>query len=88
MPKAEFNGKSPLENGRFAAHIRKMARDRYIARCIQHWHVVLIGADGKETVMEITDSEETAKAEAAKLDREAERIYRAEQNIPRNRPDQ
>jgi hypothetical protein len=65
-----------------------MARDRYIARCIQHWHVVLIGADGKETVMEITDSEEAAKAEAAKLDREAERIYRAEQNIPRNRRDQ
>ena len=65
-----------------------MARDRYIARCIQHWHVVLIGADGKETVMEITDSEETAKAEAAKLDREAEQIYRAEQNIPRNRRDQ
>jgi len=61
-----------------------MARDRYIARCIQHWHVVLIGADGKETVMEISDSEETAKAEAAKLDREAERIYRAEQNNPRN----
>jgi len=57
-----------------------MARDRYIARCIQHWHVVLIGADGKETVMEITDSEEAAKAEAAKLDREAERTYRAEQN--------
>jgi hypothetical protein len=65
-----------------------MARDRYIARCIQHWHVVLIGADGKETVLEITDSEETAKAEAAKLDREAELIYRAEQNIPRNRQDQ
>jgi hypothetical protein len=65
-----------------------MARDRYIARCIQHWHVVLIGADGKETVMEITDSEETAKAEAAKLDREAERIYRAEQNKPRNSRDQ
>jgi hypothetical protein len=65
-----------------------MARDRYIARCIQHWHVVLIGADGKETVTEITDSEETAKAEAAKLDREAERIYRAEQNIPPNRRDQ
>jgi hypothetical protein len=80
--------RKPLENGWFAAHIRKMARDRYIARCIQHWHVVLIGADGKETVMEITDSEETAKAEAAKLDREAERIYRAEQNIPRNRRDQ
>ena len=65
-----------------------MARDRYIARCIQHWHVVLIGADGKETVIEITDSEETAKAEAAKLDREAERIYRAEQNILSNRRDQ
>lgn len=65
-----------------------MERDRYIARCIQHWHVVLIGADGRETVMEITDSEETAKAEAAKLDREAERIYRAEQNKPRNSRDQ
>jgi hypothetical protein len=65
-----------------------MARDRYIARCIQHWHVVLIGADGKETVMEITDSEETAKAEAAKLDREAEQIYRAEQNVLSNRRDQ
>ena len=65
-----------------------MARDRYIARCIQHWHVVPIGADGKETVMEIADSEETAKAEAAKLDREAERIYRAEQNKPRNSRDQ
>jgi hypothetical protein len=65
-----------------------MARDHYIARCIQHWHVVLIGADGKETVMEITDSEETAKAEAAKLDREAERIYRAKQNKPRNSRDQ
>ena len=65
-----------------------MARDHYIARCIQHWHVVLIGADGKETVLEITDSEETAKAEAAKLDREAERIYRAKQNKPRNSRDQ
>jgi hypothetical protein len=59
-----------------------MARERYIAKCIQHWHVVLIGADGKETVMEITDSEETAKAEAAKLNREAELTYRAEQNMP------
>ena len=44
-----------------------MAQERYIARCIQHWHVVLIGADGKETVMEITDSEESAMAEAARL---------------------
>ena len=57
-----------------------MARERYIARSIQHWHVVRIGADGTETVMEITDSEEAARAEAAKLDREAERTYRAEQN--------
>jgi hypothetical protein len=83
-----LRARKPLENGWFAAHIRKMARDRYIARCIQHWHVVLIGEDGKETVMEITDSEETAKAEAAKLDREAERTYRAEQNLRRNRRDQ
>ena len=60
-----------------------MARERYIARSIQHWHVVLIGADGKETVMEITDSEESAMAEAARLDREAERIYQAEQNMLR-----
>jgi hypothetical protein len=44
--------------------------------------------DGKETVMEITDSEETAKAEAAKLDREAERTYQAEQNMRRNPRDQ
>jgi hypothetical protein len=55
-----------------------MPRERYIARSIQHWHVVRIGADGKETVMEITDSEEEAKAEAARLDRDAERTaYRA-----------
>jgi hypothetical protein len=38
--------------------------------------------------MEITDSEETAKAEAAKLDREAERTYQAEQNMRRNSRDQ
>lgn len=55
----------------------RMPRERYIARSIQHWHVVRIGADGKETVMEITDSEEEAKAEAARLDRDAERTYRA-----------
>jgi hypothetical protein len=61
-----------------------MARERYIARCIQHWHVVRIGEDGKETVTEITDSEEAAKAEAAKLDREAERIDQARQNMPRD----
>ena len=61
-----------------------MARESYIARCIQHWHVVRIGADGKETVMEITDSEEAAMAEAAKLDREAERTYQAAQNMPPN----
>jgi hypothetical protein len=50
-----------------------MERERYIARCIQHWHIVRISEDGQETVMEITDSEEAAKAEAARLDREAER---------------
>jgi hypothetical protein len=50
-----------------------MERERYIARRIQHWHVVRIGEDGQETVMEITDSEEAAKTEAAKMDREAER---------------
>ena len=38
--------------------------------------------------MEITDSEEAAKAEAAKLDREAERTYQAEPGMPRNRRDQ
>ena len=38
--------------------------------------------------MEITDSEESAKAEAAKLDGEAERTYQAEQNIPPNWRDQ
>jgi hypothetical protein len=50
-----------------------MERERYIARCIQHWHIARISEDGQETVMEITDSEEAAKAEAARLDREAER---------------
>jgi hypothetical protein len=54
-------------------HIRRMERERYVARRIQHWHVVRIGEDGQETVMEITDSEDAAKAEAARLDREAER---------------
>jgi hypothetical protein len=54
-----------------------MPRERYIARSIQHWHVVRIAADGKETVMEITDSEDEAKAEASRLDRDAERTYRA-----------
>jgi hypothetical protein len=49
-----------------------MERERYIARRIQHWHVVRIGEGGQETVIEITDSEEAAKAEATKLDREAE----------------
>jgi hypothetical protein len=62
-----------LENDRLRAHIRRMERERYIARCIEHWHVVRIGEDGQETVMEITDSEEAAKTEAAKLDRKAER---------------
>jgi hypothetical protein len=50
-----------------------MQRERYIARRIRHWHIVRIAEDGQETVMEITDSEEAAKTEAARLDREAER---------------
>lgn len=43
------------------------------------------GADGRETVVEITDSEEEAKAEAARLDSEAERAYQAEQKPPDRR---
>ena len=46
-----------------------MARDKYIVRSIQHWHIVKIGADGKETVVAITDSERAAKAEATRLER-------------------
>ena len=61
-----------LEKERLLAHIGRMERERYIARRIQHWHVVRIGEDGQETVIEITDSEEAANGEAAKLDREAE----------------
>ena len=76
------------EQTRGSQGVRGMARAHYIARSIQHWHVVRISADGKETVLEITDSEEAAKAEAAKLDREAERTYQAEQAMPRNRRDQ
>jgi hypothetical protein len=61
----------------------KMARERYVARSIQHWHIVMIDADGKETVVGITDSEEDASAEAARLEREAEH-----QNMLGNRRDQ
>jgi len=39
---------------------------------MQHWHIVKIDADGKETVVGITDTERDAKAEAARLKREAE----------------
>ena len=49
-----------------------MARERYVARSIQHWHIVKIDADGKETVVGITDSEHDAKGEAARLELEAE----------------
>jgi len=69
-------------------HITMMARERYIARGIQHWHIVKIDADGKETVVEITDSERDAKAEAARLEREAEHIYQAQQTMLGNRRDQ
>jgi DNA topoisomerase VI subunit B len=50
----------------------KMAREQYVVRSMQHWHIVKIDADGKETVVGITDSERDAKAEAARLEREAE----------------
>jgi hypothetical protein len=62
-----------------------MPRESYISRSIKHWHVVQIGADGKETVVEITDSEGEAKAEAARLDSEAKRAYQAEQKPPDRR---
>jgi two-component sensor histidine kinase len=58
----------------------KMARERYIARSIQHWHIVKIDADGKETVVGITDSERDAKAEAARLQREAEHTVQTQRN--------
>jgi hypothetical protein len=66
----------------------KMARERYIARSIQHWHIVMIDADGKETIVGITDSEEDAMAEAVRLEREAERIYQAQQYMLGNRREQ
>jgi hypothetical protein len=50
----------------------KMAREQYVARSIRHRHVVKIDADGKEAIVGITDSERDAKAEAARLEREAE----------------
>jgi two-component sensor histidine kinase len=50
----------------------KVAREQYVARSVQHWHIIKIDADGKETVVGITDSERDAKAEAARLEREAE----------------
>ena len=49
------------------------AREQYVARSILHWHIVKIGADGKETVVGTTDSEMDAKAHAATLEREAEK---------------
>jgi hypothetical protein len=49
-----------------------MAREQYIVRSIQHWHIVKIDANGKETVVGITDSERDAKAQALRLEREEE----------------
>ncbi len=49
-----------------------MAREHYVARSVPHWHIVKIDADSKETVVGITDSEQDAKAEAARLERAAE----------------
>ena len=58
----------------------KMAREQYVARSVQHWHIVKIDADGKETVVGITDSERDAKAEAARLEREAEHTVQTQRN--------
>jgi hypothetical protein len=51
-----------------------MAREHYVARSVQHWHIVRIDADSKESVVGITDSERDAKDEAARLEREAEQV--------------
>jgi hypothetical protein len=55
-----------------------MAQEMYVARSVQHWHIVKIDADGKETVLGITDSERDAKAEAARLEREAQHTVRTQ----------
>lgn len=57
-----------------------MAREKYIVRSIQHWHIVKIDADGKETVVGITDSERDAKAEASRLERELAHTVRTQDN--------
>jgi hypothetical protein len=38
-----------------------MAREQYVVRSMQHWHIVKIDADGKETVVGITDSDGTRR---------------------------
>ena len=58
----------------------KMAREQYVARSVQHWHIVKIDADGKDTVVGITDLERYAKAEAARLEREAGRTAQTQRN--------
>jgi hypothetical protein len=57
-----------------------MAREQYVARSMQHWHIVKIDADGKENVVGITDSERDAKAEAARLEREAKHPVQTQRN--------
>ena len=58
----------------------KMAREQYVARSVQHWHIVKIDADSKETVIGITDSERDAEAEAARLEREAGHTVQTQSN--------
>lgn len=58
----------------------KMVREKYVVRSIQHWHIVKIDADGKDTVVGITNSERYAKAEAARLEREAGRTAQTQRN--------
>jgi hypothetical protein len=52
----------------------KMVREKYVVRSIQHWHIVKIDADDKETVVGIADTERDAKAEATRLERESTNI--------------
>ena len=63
-----------------------MAREKYVVRSIQHWHIVKIDADGRETVVGITDSERDAEAEATTLERESAHIVQTQATLGANRP--
>ena len=61
-----------------------MKRDRYIVRSETTWTVGLVSRDGTETVIEVAASEEAARAVAARLDLQVERLLQADQGLPRN----